>query len=133
MKTTFIIIILVILGSTFLYAYVPTEDIEGVRFKFYSENINKTLATEYVLEYKEYYQDLDFVKIYPEYSHKKVWGLYHLNTGVSLWNWDKDTVVHEMAHHCQWKEKRPLWELLMHTESFYDCYERVENKEFELK
>lgn len=103
-------------------AYVPIEYVDGVRVKYFYDNINKTFCNSLIKKIPdEYFKGIvviNFVKY-----HRNAAGMYHFGGVIEIYNGcDVQTLVHELAHHRQYMMRDPWYELLHHSGNF-DKYE----------
>lgn len=138
-KPILLLLLVIILSNTIL-AYVKPEYYEGVQIKFYDE-VNKTECYEMFGSVPdEYYEKLNYIKIYDEdarrangkyyyASFETIMGLYFLNSGIVLYNGcTRSTFIHELAHHCQIRRGDTFYLALNHIGNFEPCMKEIRGR-----
>lgn len=68
----------------------------------------------------EYYEGIRVIRILPK--HRLYSGFYWLGGVIDLYdNCDQEVIYHELAHHCQFNRKDPLYKLMYHEGNFSEC------------
>lgn len=116
-KLVIINIILTLFMSFFVNAMPP--------IKTYG-NIDKEKYIEYLNEIPEkYYYDLKYIKIFED-NPNGILGYYWINNGVDIFrDSGEDTLIHELAHHCQIKKGDTLYQAINHIGYFNSCEEEI--------
>jgi hypothetical protein len=118
----FIFLLVITEGS----AYVPFTNIEGVRFKIYDKSVDIEECREVLSKIdQKYYNDLSYIKILSK--SRNTLGLYWWNSKSinMLGNCEKDVLIHELAHHCQYKKGDKLYNGIGHSGNFNNCEDEI--------
>lgn len=119
-----IICIILILGGVMAYSNPLSYHVYNTSIKFYDDKINKTECLEMMGNIPMvYYKDMRYIKIYYSTNGKtvgKYWWLY--STIETFDNCDQDTIIHELAHHCQYARGDTDSMGKKHIGHFDECY-----------
>lgn len=106
-------------------AYVPIETHEGIRWKFYIET-DKQKCFEILSNIDdEYKQDLNVIKVETDSMH---WGgmYWYWQKNIELFGGcNKDVIIHELAHHCQYQRGDYYRLAREHRGLFDECEDEI--------
>lgn len=98
------ILLIILIFSNLCYAIVEPIEYKGIKIKFYDENADKEglfMILNYVDE--EYLQDLNYILVF-DIRVQKTGDYDRFSKGIRLYhNWGELTLLHELAHHEQYK------------------------------
>lgn len=116
----FIVIMSLIIMAQLTYGYVMPIDYHGVKLKFYSDKINKSEAIGKLDTIPSpYLEGINTIKFFSKPFKRFRLGQYeYVSKNIRLYgNFTTDTLIHELAHHCQYKKGGKG-----HDSIFYECY-----------
>ncbi len=125
---------IIVLGFAFLLmsnmqwvnSFVPFEEVDGIKYKFYLPDTIKEECFDVFNKIPDVYkEDLKYVKVLP-YSNYYA-GVYWYNThSIDLFNTcDEEIIIHELAHHCQYKKGDSYIKSKHHKGLFYECVKEI--------
>lgn len=123
-KIIFILLFICLINNSF--AYVKPEYYNGVRLKFYNEDIVKENCYHLLdIIPEKYYYDIQYIKILPKSNYYG--GLYWWQVkGIDLFEeCNKEVFIHELAHHCQYKRGDRLYQGKKHIGHFNECEDEI--------
>jgi len=119
------ILLLLSLSSVFTYGYVIPEYYKGVAIKFYDENTDKQRIYDLIDSVpEEYLEDLVLLKVQKEHSSKKYCGLYQNVGMISIYCYNIDTFLHELAHLRKQSNYHWWWFGEMHDSEWCEIYQK---------
>jgi len=122
------ILLLLSLSSVFTYGFVRPEEYKGVAIKFYDESTDKQRIYD-ILDMipEEYLEDVVLIKIQKEHSSKKYCG-YYQNVGmITIFCYNLDTFLHELAHLKDMSNHNWWWYGEMHGDNWCNIYKDYRN------
>jgi len=121
----YLLFLLILLPSTL--ALIEPVEYKGVDIKFYNKEINQTdcLAKLDAIPV-EYFEGLEIIAIYDKPHHYK--GIYQINYILLYEGCDQFVIIHELAHHKQYREGKKWIELLRHRGNFTDYFYEIKAK-----
>jgi len=124
MKTKIMTILgLILVLSSFSYAYVKPELYNGVQVKNYAQRECTFLLDQIPERYYEGLYSISFMTTGPE----NIDGYYFLSHVIYVYTGcDMEVLVHELAHHCQYYLRGDSFNTaLNHAGSFESCKEEI--------
>ena len=97
------------------YAYVKPISYHNVTLKVYDNSINLTEIYSLLDSVNSsFYKDLKYIKFHSLKSSVYC-GMYWWGNGIDMYCWDREILVHELAHHMQY----------IKGDYFSDCYNHI--------
>ena len=120
-----LLILMLLLLSVNVSAFIRPIDYNGVKIKFYYDIDREPCLDTIKSVPPEYFDGLSYIKFHK--TNKLVLGYYWINTGIDIFeDCSIDTLVHELAHHCQIQRKDYFYQALNHNGKFLPClFQRV--------
>ena len=118
-----------ILGGAFAYSSPLKYSVSATAVKFYNDKINKTSCMEMMKTIPlNYYANVNAIKVFAR-GKVHILGQYWWGaTNIEIFGGcDQETLIHELAHHCQYMRKDKLWQGYQHAGNFSDCLEEIKS------
>lgn len=108
-------------------AYVPIEEHNGIKYKFYTETYKDYCFDIMNQISPKYLEGIKLIRIYAGGINKQYFGTYTpIISIIDDFSWcSKDTIIHELAHHCQIKRGDTITQAKNHIGHFNECEEEI--------
>jgi len=121
--TGFLLITLIVSTT----AYVPIESHYGVKIKFYDTRLRDSCLANIAQIQPEYLEGVNYIRVYQRGLNKRYSGLYwRFGRNIDLFDsCSMETLIHELAHHCQYKRGDSAWQGSQHIGHFQECEDEI--------
>ena len=106
--------------------------IQAFQLKYYGSHWEDTITLDGMQGIpSKYFEGIRAICVY-ERNHPTALGHYYLGGKINLYtnDWDKETLIHELAHHCQMQRKDTWYNAMNHLGKFNECYEEIINASY---
>lgn len=118
-----LLVMIFLLTLTNANAYIKTETNNNIKYKFYI-NMNKAYCFDLVNSISnDYLIGINYIKVMPHTNTRRgqYWpGIIELFGDCTI-----ETTIHELAHHCQYRLRDQLGELIGHKGNFKNCEDNI--------
>lgn len=120
----------IVFGGGPIFNYVESEDYNGVIIKFYSDGINETEAYKQMdLINESYFEGVQYIRYHEETSRSALGLYWWWSRGIDIYecnpNCNPAILIHELAHHCQYRRGDFWIHGLKHSGHFQECLEEI--------
>lgn len=120
-----VLLFMIVLSSINVFGFVEAIEYKGIKWKFYGDFEQEECFLNQDIIPEKYWEGMRYVKVFP--NSDEVYGYYWLGGSIDLFVGctDLHTLVHELAHHCQFKRADKLFEGIYHQGHFNECEDEI--------